>query len=107
MRSKREGILFLIFILFCILATGFYDRVLDDNNLSEEAQISKDGYEDFDYSICKIKDLLGGIHSFQALRLVTGFYFIEILEKASFESHLFLSFFSYRGPPSKILIKST
>ena len=36
MRSKREGILFLIFILFCILATGFYDRVFDDNNFSEE-----------------------------------------------------------------------
>lgn len=101
MRGKREGILFLIFILFCILATGFYDRVLDDNNFSEEDQISEDGYGDSDYSLCKIKDLSGGIHSFQTLRLVIGFYFHEIVEKAPFEISSFLSFFTYRAPPVK------
>ena len=101
MRGKREGILFLISILLGILATGFYDRAFDDNNFSEEDQICQDGDKTCSYSLCKIKDLLGGIHSSQTLRLGTGFYFNEILEKASFESSSFLSFFTYWAPPVK------
>lgn len=101
MISKREGTLFLIFILSCILATGFYDQVFDDNNFSETDQICEDGCQDFDYSLCKIKGLLGGFHNFQTLRPVTSFYFLEILKKASFENSSFLSFFTYRAPPVK------
>lgn len=53
MRGKKEGILFLIFILFCIPATGFYDRVFDDNNSSPEDQLSQHGDKALDYSLRK------------------------------------------------------
>jgi hypothetical protein len=99
--AKREGFLFLIFILFGILTTGFYDQAFDYDNFSEIDQISKDGNEDFDNSLCHIKELLGGIHSFQTLGLVTGFYLNEIPEKTPFESFSFLSFSAYRAPPVK------
>jgi hypothetical protein len=99
MKGKREGTLFLIFILFCILATGFYDRVFDDYNFSEKDRICQDGDDDLDYSFFKSKEFLKGFHSFHSLRLVTGFYFLEFFEKASFESASFLFFFSYRAPP--------
>jgi hypothetical protein len=101
MLSKKEGTFFLIFALFCILATGFYDQVFDDNNFSETDQICEDGYEAFGYSLCKVKYLLGGIQSFQTLRPATSFYFLEIIEKASFESASFFSYFTYRAPPVK------
>ena len=97
--GKKAGILFLFFILCGILTTGLYDQAFDDNLFSEKAQVLKDGYEDLDYSICKIKELLGGIHCFQTLGIVTSFYFHEILEKISFESSSFPLFFTYRAPP--------
>jgi hypothetical protein len=99
MADKRTGILFILLILFCILTTGFYDQVFDENNFSEKIQTLKDGCDDLDHSICKIKELWGVIHSEQTLRPITGFYFHEILEKASLESYAFLSFFTYRAPP--------
>ena len=37
--AKREGFLFLIFLLCCILTTGFFDQAFDDNNFSEKDQI--------------------------------------------------------------------